>query len=495
MPVNTPQPQSAAMQDTWTKIRDVLAGEAAVKAKDETYLPRLPGQRKVRVEGDWIDLYDGYLARAVLLPFAGPLVARLVGMVFRKAPVFTVPPAVEPHLENIGLTAPVTTAEGLAKNVLRECITTGWGAITVNWDEAQRRPYQRHYLADNVVSWREELVAGMPQPTQVVLREYLEAPDADDPFVLAAVEQYRAFQLVDGLAQVTLWRQPNETANFVADAPIILTRRQVPLTFLPVVPITPFGVQWTIEQPPLRDLVDLVLSHYLLSADYYQLLHQCGAGSVLFGAGLSETEQQKITTVGGGTVILSENAGASLQYVQTNGAAGQEIKAAMADLVTQMGVAAGRLMLAQQKNVAESAAALELQFSGDDASLQQIAASVAMALEAALRMHVWWVGTAGSPQEVEDARVELNDQFVSKQLAAQDVVSLTSAADMGALTDADLYWQLVRGEVLDPETDYETWLAQRTRTAPPTDTGPDGADTVSEPAMVPTSGTIEEPLQ
>src|SRR5512143_1229573 len=218
MPVTTVQPLAAAMQPTWTKIRDVLAGESAVKAKDEDYLPRLPGQRKVAVAAEWIDLYDGYLARAVLLPFAGPLLARLTGMVFRKAPVFTVPAAIEPQLDNIALMAPAITAEGLAKITLRECITTGWGCLTVNWDELQRRPYQRHYLADNVVSWREELVAGQPQPTQIVLREYLDAIDSDDPFVLEAEEQYRVFQLVDGLAQVTLWRRPTEGADFVPDA-------------------------------------------------------------------------------------------------------------------------------------------------------------------------------------------------------------------------------------------------------------------------------------
>lgn len=473
MPVTTQQPIAAEMQETWTKIRDVLAGEDAVKEKAETYLPRLPGQRRLRINDEWVDLYEPYLDRAVLLPFAGPLVSRLLGMVFRRAPVFTVPAVAEAHLENIALTAPTTTAENLAKMAVRECLTTGLGAISVNWDEQQRRPYQRHYLAHNVVNWREELVGSVPTPTRIVLREYIEEEDDDDPFEVEAVEQYRVYTLVDGVAQVEVWRLESEAAQWqVVDSTIILTRRQVPLTFLPVVPVTPFGVQWTVEQPPVRDLVDLVLSHYKLSADYYQLLHLCGAGSVLFGAGLSETEQTRITTVGGGTIILSENAGANLQYVQTNGAAGAEIKTAMADLVGQMGIAAGRLMLAQTKNVAESGAALELQFSGDDANLQQIAGAVAMALEAALRMHVWWMGTAATPDDLDDVRVELNDQFVSQRLLPQDVVSLASAADMGALMDEDLFWQLQRGEVLDPLTDFDRWQANRTRQPAPTHTSP-----------------------
>lgn len=492
MPVTTQHPTAQEMQETWNRIRHVLAGEAAVKEKAETYLPRLPGQRRQRVNDEWIDLYDTYLDRAILLPFAGPLLARLVGMVFRKAPVFTVPDALRPHLENLTLTAPAITAEGLAKTTLRECVTTGFGALTVNWDERLRRPYQRHYLADNVINWREELVNGLPMPTRVVLREFVEETDDDDEFESEVDVQYRVYWLEDGRAQVQTWRMPSDGGQWEPlEEQITLTRRQVPLSFLPVVPITPLGVQWTVEQPPLRDLVDLVLSHYKLSADYYQLLHLCGAGSVLFGAGLSETEQNRITTVGGGTIILSENAGATLQYVQTNGSAGAEIKQAMADVVTQMGVAAGRLMLAQQKNVAESGAALELQFSGEDANLQQLAGAVAMGLEAALRIHTWWTGTAATPAEVEDVRVELNDQFVSMRLPAQDVVSLSSAADMGALTDEDLFWQLKRGEILDPETEFEEWVANRTRQPPPTHTAP----LTEEPAEAETPEEEQAPTE
>jgi hypothetical protein len=101
-----------------------------------------------------------------------------------------------------------------------------------------------------------------------------------------------------------------------------------------------------------------------------------------------------------------------------------------------------------------------------------------MALENAMRIHAWWAdGTAASPADMGDVHVELNDQFVVTRMAAQDVVALTSAAEMGAMTDEDLFWNLKRGEVLDPGTTYEDWERDRLGAeAPPTDRGPQDED-------------------
>ena len=44
MPVNTLHAEYEAMLPSWTRARDVLAGEDAVKAAGEKYLPRLDAQ-------------------------------------------------------------------------------------------------------------------------------------------------------------------------------------------------------------------------------------------------------------------------------------------------------------------------------------------------------------------------------------------------------------------------------------------------------------------
>jgi len=488
MPVDTVHKDVEAMCKTWETIDDLLEGQRAVQAKQTTYLPRLPGQRVVVYEGTVVDLYRKYLERAVLLPFISPLLSRLLGMIFRKAPVYQVPQSILPDMENITLEAPAVTAEGFAKKVVRENLTLGRGAIVVDWDNTNGRAYQRLYCADDVVNWAYALVGAQPVPRRIVLEEDVYEDVPGDPFAAEEIEQYRVLELVGdpspgyplGYLQHQLWREVKDKEGHATGQwmpygdPVVPMRRGQPLAFIPVVPFNPFCLSLEVEKPPMQDLSELLIAHYRLSADYYTLLHHCGAGAVLFGRGFSQAEQASVTTVGGGALVFAENAGAALEYIQTNGQSGSEIKAAMAELVMQMGMAAGRLLLSQQKNVAESGAAMEMQFSGEDASLQQIAGTCAMALEEAMKIHVWWSSDVALPSDVQDVSVELNDQFITSRMSAQDVLSLTTAADAGAMTDEDLFWNLKRAEMLDPETTYEEWEAERGGEMPESsDSGPE----------------------
>ena len=478
----------------WDAIRDVLCGERAVKAKEDTYLCRLPGQRPVQgPDGQAVDLYKKYLELAVLLPFAGPFLSRVIGIVFRKPPVFTMPnKELQADCKNITLEAPAVTEEAFAKSVFRENSTTGHGCIVVDYSDVAGRAYQRLYRAGSIgrVWWG--MNGAVAEPVRVTLKEYLTDPDvtkADDPFAVEEIEQWRVIELRPdtpltpqqrdaagvaggddrypfGYLQHQLYRQElskdgKRTGAFAKYGEVVVpTRRETPLWFIPVVPFSPFAMSWSIEKPPVLDLVELVLADYRLSADYYGLLHKCGAGTILFGAGIASTEQGKLSSVGAGIAMLCEQPTATLNYVQTNGAAGVEIRTARVDLRADMGTALGRLMAAQQKNVAESGTALELQFSGDDATLQQITGTTALALEQALKIQAWWNGTEKEPCEV-NATVELNDAFIKKGFTPKDLIELATFTDMKGWTERDLYFNLKKADQLDPETTFEQWLANR----------------------------------
>ena len=56
MPVNSTHPDYDVNLPAWTRARDVIAGEDAVKAGGEKYLPRLEAQPETE--------YAGYKARA-----------------------------------------------------------------------------------------------------------------------------------------------------------------------------------------------------------------------------------------------------------------------------------------------------------------------------------------------------------------------------------------------------------------------------------------------
>lgn len=469
MPIDTYISDAQQYVDCWRTVRDVLAGPEALRAAGTRYLPRNPGQAVFTYRGQRVDEYANYVARSMPLTYAAPLLNRLVGVVFRKAPAFTTTASVVEQLGNVTLSAPAVSGEGLAKQLLRELITTGWCGVMVDYDDRSGRPYQRVYRAEAIRSWRFGLVGATPWLTRLILHEQVVEPDPGDPYMTRTADHFvvcaldnevsDGTELPFGPYTVTRYRREETTGDIVqigeSRTPL---RRGTPLGAIPFVPLNPWGTCWQPCRPPLMDLCDLILGHYRNSADLEHLLHKCAAGTVLFGAGIDHKSQEGFLETGAGRVLFTELTGASLQYVQTSGAAGVEITSAMDAKKAEMAVAAGRLLLSQQKNVAESGAALELQFAGEDATLQQMAGSVAMALEEALRLHTWWDGYDGPRGEIT---VELNDQFLMGRLAPQDVMQLTTAAEAGAMTDADLFWNLKTGERLDPSTDYDSWRRGR----------------------------------
>ena len=76
MPVNSTHPDYDANLPAWLRARDVFAGEDAVKAGGEKYLPRLEDQSVVE--------YEAYRMRASFLNAAGRTCEGFAGLVFRR---------------------------------------------------------------------------------------------------------------------------------------------------------------------------------------------------------------------------------------------------------------------------------------------------------------------------------------------------------------------------------------------------------------------------
>src|SRR5215471_3771737 len=70
------------MAPQWSRARDVIAGEDAVKAAGERYLPRLDSQSE--------EEYAAYKARASFFGATARTLEEYLDLVFRRAPVTTV---------------------------------------------------------------------------------------------------------------------------------------------------------------------------------------------------------------------------------------------------------------------------------------------------------------------------------------------------------------------------------------------------------------------
>src|SRR5215469_12635817 len=80
MAINATHPDYDAAAQGWARARDVLAGEDAIKAAKEEYLPKLDSQSD--------DDYAAYLMRASFFGATARTLEEFLDLIFRRAPTF-----------------------------------------------------------------------------------------------------------------------------------------------------------------------------------------------------------------------------------------------------------------------------------------------------------------------------------------------------------------------------------------------------------------------
>ncbi len=78
MPVNSTHPAYDLNLETWQRIRDVIAGDAAIKRGGEKYMPRLDSQSDAE--------YQAYIGRGFFYNATARTVSGYQGLIFRKDP-------------------------------------------------------------------------------------------------------------------------------------------------------------------------------------------------------------------------------------------------------------------------------------------------------------------------------------------------------------------------------------------------------------------------
>jgi len=83
MPVNTTYPAYDLNLEAWQRIRDVIAGDAAIKRGGEKYMPRLDSQSDSE--------YQAYIGRGFFYNATARTASGYLGLIFRKDPILELP--------------------------------------------------------------------------------------------------------------------------------------------------------------------------------------------------------------------------------------------------------------------------------------------------------------------------------------------------------------------------------------------------------------------
>jgi len=505
MPVNSTHPDYDAAAGEWSRARDVLAGEDAVKGGGEKYLARLDSQSD--------DEFVAYVKRASFFNATARTSEAYQGLIFRRPPFVKMPGAgrTGQHGSGVGRALRVfendadmlgTSLTAYAKMVVGDVIGLGRAGTLVDWGDGvtgleggatargEQRAYAVFYRAEQIINWRVERVKGRNVPTLVVLRETVQGPESKvqgrdgamangksqmaegpgrtslDEFEQPLVEQIRVLKLVEGGGLsveggngwryvVEIWRQeePASRGRSGASRKVkwVLVESRVPRRLgkpLPLIPFVFHGPRHSrpdVDRGPLEDIIAVNLDHYRLDADFKHGLHF----TALPTAWVSGFDKGATLRIGSSTAWVSETPGATAGFLEFKGQGLETFERAM-DRDERLMTILGSRMLEEAKRVGETATAIELRQSGEYSILGNVAFSVSESLTQVLRWVYWWNSTEQLPDDVSDTQVlmQLNTDFSTKGLASQDIQAVVAAWQAGAISQNTMHELFRRGEVL-----------------------------------------------
>ena len=483
MSVNASHPEYDAALAGWQRARSVIAGEDAVKAAGELFLPRLTGQSD--------DDYNAYRTRASFFNATSRTADGYVGMVFRRAPFQRLPSpksSIGKALATFANDADMlgTSLYGYAKNVTTEVISVGRAGSLVDWeDTGEYRAYATMYAAESILNWRVERIHGRNIPTLIVLREMVDAPasgDASD-FSTTSVEQIRVLRLVplnnttpkkSGRPQefgcvVEIYRRQakkgrqskTEWSLFETRTPL---RRGKPLPLLPFVFHGPRHSRPPVDKLPLSDVICLNLDHYRLNADYKHGIHF----TALPTAWVSGFPKDVELRIGSSTAWHTDIPGATAGFLEFMGHGLNTFDKVLDRDERQMAVLGSRL-LAEEKKVGETAEAMELRQTGENSILANLATSVSESITQMLRWVYWWNSSEVSPDDVTDQQVlfELNTDYNPKGMTALELAAVVKSWQGGAISQDTMLELLRKGEILPDGRSNEEEQRLLKQTPPP----------------------------
>lgn len=438
--------QYAAMRATWRLCRDCVVGQRAIHKAGELYLPKLSGQDSVE--------YEAYKKRAYFFNASGRTKDGMVGMVFRKYPTIRLPEALKGYEEDINMEG--LSLVGFAQAVIEEVLEVGRAGVLVEYPTAPAlpdgqamtieqsrtmglRPYLTQYKAEAILNWRYARIANATKLVQVFLQEAVEESDE---------AQIRELAIVDGRYVQRIWRKAGnakggKSGNWEMIGEIFPLMGGKPVKEIPFWFCQPKEARGDVQAPPLEDLCNVNISHYMNTADLENGAHISGLPTPWVNGVQSGAEFPVLHL--GSSSLLTLPPDATAGFLQCGSEGFATLEKALDRKEAQM-AALGARMLAPEKRQTETAEALETKRGGENSVLSTLAASVEMSLIQALQFMALWVGA-----RPEDASIELNKQYVSSKMQAPMLLAWLQLLQAGKISYGTFYAAMQRGELV-PET-------------------------------------------
>jgi len=390
----------------WERARDCLAGELAVKAKGEIYLPRLDSQTDAE--------YAAYVKRAAFFAAAARVLEDCLTAAFKRSPEFQLP-TVSPLLDLLQRFIADCDLAGsgfvdYSRHVLEQVLSVARAGSLVLWDNELGRPWVSMWKAEQIVDWRYERVKGRLCLVRLVLRE-------------------------SGGPTVILWLHRGKCVREVWHGQRVRGRSYLMHghAFVPLIPFVfhaPRGASGDVERSPLDAIISNNLDHYRLSADCRHGLHL----AALPTAWVSGFDKASPLRVGSSEAWISEVPGATAGFLEFKGTGLSHIERALALVQGQMQEQGARLLGRNENG------------STGEAGLAGCVRALSGSLSRVLGLACSWCSGEWSPA-LPQVGICLADVGAST-IKGAELSAIVEAWKAGAISRESLLESLRRGDVL-----------------------------------------------
>jgi hypothetical protein len=472
MALNDKHKDYVAMAPKWQRCRDVSAGQDSIHAAGEAYLPKLKDQTQ--------EDYAAYVKRATFYNATWRTIAGLLGMLFRKSPDLEVPVGLEDHISDVTMSG--VPFQIFAQQIAEECMVVGRVGVFVDYPVVDTetmteadvlalnlRPSMNIYKAESIINWRCRRVNNKYVLSQVVLKE-VHSEQVDEFTDGKPEDRYRVLDLVDvasGESVRTVYRirlfKLDERGNPIQiGVDSIPQMNGDPLAFIPFYFIGVDDTTPDVDEPPLIDLVDINLSHYLTMADWEHGAHFTGLPTPVvsgYSPPNNDGEAPDKLYIGSTTAWVFTDPLAKAAYLEFTGQGLGTLKDLCERKELMMAILGARMLEVQKKGV-ESADAAGIHRSGEQATLASAAQAISMGLAQALQTFSEWAGMSGG------VKFSLNREFMPTQMDAEKLTALIMGWQKGAYSYDTLFSNLKQGEVISIEATPESEQAKMKSGAP-----------------------------
>ena len=431
MAVNSKHNEYNNWFEIWSKTRDGIAGQEAVKAKGSDYLPKHDGQSDKS--------YEAYKTRAQYINFSGRTQNVFIGQLFRKNPMGL--DALKDYIDNIDLSG--SSFYYFSRDIAREMMTTNRVAVLVNYSKEQSRPYLTMYSAEAIINWQTEIIDSVEKLSLVVLEGKVNVANPDDRYTPKQKTIWKELYLEDGICKSREFEKSDKVGKQefieIEDSQFIPLMNDRPLTEIPIYFVTSNGINNKLSKAIMTDFVNMNLGHYINSADNENRLHYTGAATAI----LRGWSKDKVFPIGG-AAEFPESGGAEWMTVGSDGGLSEEMRRKEEQIA-----ALGSSVLSGKGRYIASAETALTSAQGEYATLADISRALSDSITVIMSFFAKWANIA------EEIKIEYNTDFHVENIDPNILNSLMGAVASGRMSEETFFFNLKNYEVYPEGLTFE----------------------------------------